>query len=184
MSAPENLENIAKNFNIDIDFLRGISAEEIRYLVDRCPFVQIVCPDENLAPQEVEILKAKTDWPIHFYGDAMSSSPGPLIFNTMHKKKDYEGDFEQSGGGKGTLIKQAWDTAEQMVEIAKKHGWTSIHIADGHPLMMRAIWIHAEKLALPLTGFTPNEHDKQVRRQLALSPNDLELLKKAIQPKK
>jgi hypothetical protein len=37
---------------------------------------------------------------------------------------------------------------------------------------------------IPLTGFTPTEHDKQVRKQLALSPNDFEVLIKEIQLRK
>ena len=112
----------------------------------------------------------------------MSSSPGHLLFNTTFKHpKNKDEDGGDSGGGIGTLVKQAWDTAEQMVEIAKNHGWKSISIADGHPLMMRAVWIAAEKNNIELTGFTPKDHDWQVRTQLALSTNELEVLKKSIQ---
>jgi hypothetical protein len=171
MTIDKNIEDAAKKFNLDVNYLRSISPQEILYLVDHCPFLQIVCADPKMPGHSAEILTATTGWKIHFYGDAMSSSPGHLLFNS-------------DGGGKGTLTKQAWDTATEMVEIAKNHGWSSINLADAHPLMARALWISAEKMNIPLTGFTPTEHDKQVRKQLALSPNDFEVLIKEIQLRK
>lgn len=168
MSINENMKNAAEKFNLNLDWMRSISPKEILYLVDRCPFLQIVCADEEAPALSVQILRAKTDWPIHFYGDAMSSSPGPLLFDTSIK-------------GRGTLVKQAWDTADEMAEIAKNHGWKNLSIFDAHPLMMRALWIASEKHGLNLGNFTPNDHDWQVRTQLALSSNELEVLKKSIQ---
>ncbi len=184
MSLEENIENAATKLNIDFDWMRALSPQEILYLVDQCPFVQIVCADPKVVGQSVEILTANNGWKIHFYGDAMSSSPGHLLFNTTYKRNTEAGDDgDQGGGGIGTIIKQSWDTAEQMVEIAKEHGWPSINIADGHPLMTRAIWIAAERMGIPLTGFTPSSHDWEVRTHLALSSNDLEVrLRNAIQP--
>lgn len=167
MTLDKNIENIAEKLNVDIDWLREISPQEILYLVDRCPFLQIVTADPEIYGQEVEILSAKTDWKIHFYGDAMSSSPGELLFNeAIH--------------GKGTIFKQAWDTSVEMLEIARDHQWKNITAADGHPLMLRALWINAEKMGLNVIGFTPSRIDWNVRARLALSSNDFEVLYKQI----
>lgn len=179
MSIEKNIKTTETKLNIELDWLRSITPQEILYLVDHCPFLQIVCPDPKIEGHGAEILKANTEWPIHFFGDAMSSSPGHLLFNGTFKRENKEEDGE-AGGGKGTLVKQAWDTAVEMVEIAKNKGWTSINVVDGHPLMIRALWLAAEKMNIPLTGFQPGERDKQVRKQLELSPNDFEVLKKAI----
>lgn len=170
MTLDKNIKDASEQFKLDLDWMRSISPQEILYLVDHCPFLQIVCADAKAPAQPVQILKAKTDWPIHFYGDAMSSSPGPLLFNTAIE-------------GKGTLVKQAWDTADEMAEIAKHQDWKNLSIVDGHPLMMRALWIAAEKHDLSIQNFTPNDHDWQVRARLALSSNELEVLKKSIQPR-
>ena len=77
---PDDVKAIADKLNIDINLFRDISPEEIQYLLDLCPFLQIVdtvlhyVGDDQ--PPEVQFIKARTGWTILDYGDAMSSSPG------------------------------------------------------------------------------------------------------------
>ena len=183
----EYVENAANKLNIEVDYLRQISPEEIKYLLDRCPFLQIVDPHINeKVDTSFQLLTASTNWDIHSYGDALSSSPAKFMFGGG----DYawhDIDIEQGSGfgdivnpGKGTLIKQAFDTAREMVDLAAQRQWSAVKIIDGHPLMMRSAWIRAGQLGLALSGFVPDVYDEDVRNRLGLSEMEFELLRRQV----
>jgi len=192
INEPQNFEQLAKDasekLGVDIDVMREITPEEILYLLDHCPFLQIVNLEVGLGNEEVSLVKADSGWVIHDYGDALSSSPGRLLFGGGYI---LSGDEDEEGGGgsglvegKGTVHKQAFDTAMQMVEIAHRHGWPGFHTIDGHPMMMRAAWIMAGKLGLQVTGFEPSVHDEQVRERFDLSETEIEALKQKVRSNK
>ena len=134
----KNLDEISKKLQIDINILRDISPEEIQYLLDCCPFLQVVdtvLHYTNEQPPEVQFIEAKSGWKIFDYGDAMSSSPGEGILGFAEYKRlkdNEENDDGSEGGGKGTIWNQAFMTAVEMAEIAKARGWKGIQIIDGH----------------------------------------------------
>jgi len=185
----KNIQDMAKKLNVDIDLLREISPEEIQYLLDHCPFLQIVGPTVELKETEVKIVQSESGWDIHDYGDALSSSPGRLLFGggdfRLYLDEDEEGG---SGGaiinpGKGTIRNQAFVTASEMVMMAQEHGWGSIAIRDGHPLMKRAAWIKAGELNMGVEGFEPTGDDKRVRERVTQSSDEFKTLKESIKPK-
>lgn len=186
----KELENKAKKLGVDLEELqqnvfRTISAEEILYLLDRCPFLQMVCSNAEIEPHAVEIMPAATNWPIHNYGDAMSSSPGPLLYNSGFYRTRREEDDDEGGSGivtlgSGTIVKQAWDTACEMVALAKHLNWAGVILVDGHPLMRRAAWLKAMQIGLRVEGFEPNTQDLKVQNRLNLSETDIEALKQQI----
>jgi len=49
----QQIQEASKRLNIDVNVLREISPEEIQYLLDRCPFLQIVGPSMELEPEKV-----------------------------------------------------------------------------------------------------------------------------------
>lgn len=179
-SAPKNPENFdpevqkaLKELGININWKRGFDLSEFLYLLDRCPFLQIVDtnPHDEAALTPLKLITAKSGWKIHQYGDAMSSSPGLLLFGggdfriNPDKKKDEEG-----GGiinpGKGTIINQAVVTALEMVELAHQLGWAGIKIVDGHQLMVWAAWMQAMDLGMDLTGYSPSAQDFVKRNRI------------------
>ncbi len=186
----ELVEKASEKLHVEIDWLRSITAEDIIYLLDHCPFLQIRDPNAELENQELKLIAADSGWTIHDYGDAMSSSPGAFLYGGGYFRISTSGEEDDEGGsgivnpGKGTIRKQAFDTAMQMVEMAKANGWSMIEIVDGHPLMERAAWIKAEKSAITLTGFEPQEEDYKVRDLLDLSESDIEVLRKGLRSKK
>lgn len=162
----ENLETEARQalreLGIEnIDWKRRITAAEVLYLLDQCPFLQIT--DTALAVateiQPLKLIEAKSGWKIHDYGNALSSSPGELLFG---KQKD----DDEGGGGAGTIVNQAVITAFEMVELAKQHGWTGIQLVDGHPLMAWAAWMQALDSGLEIEGYTPTANDHSKRRRI------------------
>ncbi len=174
-----DFEAVSKKLNIDVDILRDISPAEIQYLLDHCPFLQIV--DTVLhyigeTPPEVQFVDAQSGWRILDYGDAMSSSPGEKILGFAEYKR-IKDDGEEDGGGQGTIWNQAFITAIEMVELAHLHGWKGIQIVDGHRLMKRGAWIKASQLGLPVVGFEPTEKDEKIRERIDMSPNEYELLR-------
>ena len=176
-----------ERFNLELDYLRYISPEEMLWLLDHCPFLQVVNPNAvSEDTKAVEIIRAESGWPIHDYGDAISSSPGPLIFGGGFFRISSDEDDEGGGivnPGKGTLIKQSFDTAFTIAEMAARRGWLTINIIDGHPRMERALWIRAEQLGLTVEGFEPDERDEKVRDLIEKSDAEIEQIRKEIQPK-
>lgn len=172
---PDEVKAVADKLNINVDLFRDISPEEIQYLLDLCPFLQIVdtvlhyVGDDQ--PPEVQFIKARSGWTILDYGDAMSTSPGKKILGLT-------GDEEE--GGRGTVWHQAWITAVEMIEIAKMRGWAGIQMMDGHRLMKRAAWAKAANEGLPIVGFEPSEEDVQVRNLVDMPATQFALFRHRI----
>lgn len=181
----DEINEVARKLHIDPDWARKITPEDIQYLLDHCPFLQMVNPDVEPESRSVELIPADSGWIIHHYGDAMSSSPGELLYGDYQPGKynlqdDEEGDGGKGRRGRGTIVRQAFETAMQMVELAQKFGWKNIMIVDGHRIMKRAAWMMAESLGMGVKGFQPNKHDFEVRRRTEMSETQLESLRKTL----
>lgn len=182
----DTVKRIVDKLNVPVDWARHISPEEILFLLDKVPFLQMLNPDAGLVSSEdVRVVQANSGWDIQVYGnDSMASSPGRLMMGGGFRTG--EDDDEEGGGGQlidpctGTVVKQAWDTAQQMVDMAKEQGWASINIADGHPLMTRAAWVQAKGVGLAVEGFEPTAHDEKVRQLVGRSDLDIESIKHEI----
>ncbi len=170
----QTLEQLGINPNIN--WRERLKVSDVLYLLDHFPFLQMV--DGGTAPQStapLNIITAKSGWNIQDYKDALSSSPGMLLFGGGDFRivlPGEEGDGEGGGvinPGKGTIVNQAVATAFEMIEIAQRYGWASIKLVDGHPLMMWAAWMQALDLNIPLTGYEPSEHDRAKRRRIKRS---------------
>lgn len=182
----QNLDEISKKLQIDINVLRDISPEEIQYLLDMCPFLQIVDTVMHYTeeqPPEVQFIEAKSGWKIFDYGDAMCSSPGEGILGFAEYKRLKEGGDEDEGGS-GTIWNQAFLTAAEMAEIAKARGWKGIQIIDGHRIMKRGAWIRALDIGLPVVGFEPTADDSRVRARVGMSTSEIEALRHKIKPRR
>lgn len=176
------LEDVSKKLNIDINVLRDISPREIQYLLDMCPFLQIVDTvlhfvDEQ--PPEVQFIEARSRWTILDYGDAMTSSPGNRILGLGSYGRE---DDEE--GGSGTIWNQAFLTAIEMVEIAKSRGWRGIQVVDGHRIMKRGAWIKALESGLPVSGFEPSQEDERVRQRIEMGAEAYEALRHQVTPQR
>lgn len=140
-----------------------IRHEDVEYLLNRYPFLQIISTDPKFPEEGIQtkLIDAKSGWTIHDYGDAMSASPGELLFRRYEEE-------EEGGetGGTGTIIKQAYITAQEMVKIAASKGWPGIDIVDGTPIMKWATWMAALDRELLLNGYEPTEDDHKKRARL------------------
>lgn len=175
----EELEAAAERLGVEVDILREVSPEELRYILDLCPFLQVVDTvlhyiDEP--PPDVQFIQAQSGWKIFDYGDAMCSSPGEHILGLYDssKRNKKEGDGE---GGDGTIWYQAISTAAEMVAMARARGWKGLQIVDGHCIMKRSAWIKALEEGLPVAGFEPSEADKKVRARVSMSQSEYETLR-------
>jgi len=153
---------------------RDISPSDIEYLRSRCPFIQILNIDATFEHYtSVHFIRAKSGWTIQDLDDGLCTSVGsfmfggtdnPLIEDPENKDPDLLEEFINAG--KGTVIKQAFDTAHEMVEMIK-HRWKGgIEIIAGSDLMKWALWVAAEENKLKLIGFEPTEEHKQRRTRL------------------
>ncbi len=103
----------------------------------------------------------------------MSSSPGQLLFAGGDFRLLLEDEDGSDGGiinpGKGTLVKQAFDTAAEMIRLAQQFQWRGVEIVDGHPLMQWAAWMQTEDDAYPMTGFNPTDKGSTKRERVKRS---------------
>ena len=110
----------------------------------------------------------------------MSTSPGPHILGSGAFRVSMGDDDDEGDGGsgmlnpgKGTMINQAFLTCYDMVQIALKNGWKSIHVVDGTRIMGRGLWIHGEREGLIVTGFEPDEQDLRAEYLVNASIDEL-----------
>lgn len=153
------------------DWNRPVLHQDVEYLLNRYPFLQIITTDENPVMTPVQLIRAESGWVIHEYGAAMSSSPGEFLFaggNWQLFMAEEDGDNGDAtvNPGKGTVIKQAFDTATEMMAIAKQKGWPGIFIVAGSPVMCWAAWVAAQELKLEIQGYEPTAEDKRKRDRL------------------
>lgn len=157
----------------NIDWNRNVSAGDVIFLLDQCPFLQIMDTGLQLAAElpPLKIITAKSGWKIHDYGNALSSSPGELIYGkpgVRRPRADEDGGSQggEGGSGVGTLINQAVVTAFAMIEIATQYGWAGVRLVDGHPLMAWAAWVQALEAGMEMEGYSPTAKDYAKLRRL------------------
>lgn len=153
-----------------IDWQRHISAEDLLYLLDHCPFLKITAIDGG-TPAPLKIFPSNSGWNIHYSGDIIESSPGELLFN-------------HGLPGKGTIVNQTVVTGMEMIELAQKMGWKSIQIIDGHPLMAWAAWMEAQDLGLAIEGYVPTQKDYEKRKRVLDARAHKELIRPTKKPQK
>lgn len=166
----------------------AINEDIISYLLNSYPFLQIVSTNALFLDEVVpNFIKAKNGWIIHDYGEAMSASSCNLyssadyyslssFINGLDNSKDGEGGESGEGTatlkpeGNGTLIKQAYDTATEMVELCLQKGWPGIKIIAGSPVMQWATWKTAEDYGMEVLGFTADKQAVNRKNRLKVIP--------------
>ncbi len=158
-----------------VDWSTAIKPSDILYLLDHCPFLQIVSAQAR-PTHEVKIIKAPSGWDVLDYGDAMTSSPGKLLFSDLEDFKRILKEEDENSGkgrtGRGTIYQQTFDTAAFMVAQAIAMGWHGIHIVDGHPKMQWAAWMAALDNQLSVSGFEPSKEDLAKRERVKRPESD------------
>lgn len=177
----------AEKLGIEIDdlLMLPMTHENLLYLLDQCPYLQIVNSEVSgqmtAAPK---LFKAQSGWTVLDYGDAMSSSPGELVFADsrpdphfltmgLGTRSGQEEDTE-GGSGRGTMVKQAVDTAAEMVFLAIQRGWKGVTVVEGHPRMRWAAWVMAGDHEFPMEGYEPSESDLARRKRLRRSRTEID----------
>jgi hypothetical protein len=165
----------------DVDWARKISAEDILYFLNQCPFLYISNTVLPLSPEKssLQIVTASSGWNIHNYGHALSSSPGEFLLGNYRSVRPQEEDERGRGDavavpGAGTVVNQAVTTAFAMVDLAIQQSWTGIQFVDGHPLMAWAAWMHALDAEVSLEGYQPTAKDFSRRRRIHQSLEELQ----------
>lgn len=147
-----------------------VRANDIAYLAKRWQFLQLVdLGGDQKSLEKPELITAKSGWTIINYGDAMATSPGKYLFGGGYFRI-HSSDDDEGGGGivnphKGTLVKQAFDSVAEMIQLVKTLGWVGAQIIDGHPDMQRAAWVEACRIGVRLEGYTPDMKAEEMRRR-------------------
>lgn len=162
----ENIQNV--------NVTRPVSAQEITYLINRYPYLRVFDAQADFSKifelPYPNFVRADTGWIMQDYGFYICSSLGDLLYGNYA----WALGADEEGGegaadlnpGKGTLVKQAFDTAAEMVALGKSHGWEAIHILEGNELMEWAAWLISEELGLKVEGYEPARQDKEKRDRL------------------
>jgi hypothetical protein len=173
---------------------RQLTTSELEYMFDRFTHIQIATPNHPKLPtySPPKIIQSRSGWAILNYGNAIASSPGDYLFNyagqpqyeAMKKKSaslaSHKGDDDEGGTDIGTLSKQRFTTAQDIVAAALKNGWDSIHIVDGEPLFIWAIWTHAQEKNIAVTGYKFNKEDQKRRERVYRSQLEDQLHRKGL----
>lgn len=169
-------------------FSWDLRTPDIQYLIDRCPFLQIV--DTKVVtdpPPEPEFTTLKSGWTLYDYGNALSCSPGLYLYagGDFRMRVAGEEDDGDEGAiinpGKGTLINQIYETAIEMVEIADDRAWEGLLIVDGQELMKWAAWVEAYDRGFHIYGYEPGDKAFAKRRRIRRTVKEEEEIRRVIQ---
>ncbi len=185
----------ASKLGIKIEHLLALpmTHEDILYLLEQCPYLQIV----NTGPGEMNshpnFIKAQSGWTIFDYGNAMTVSPGasflaetiedPLFLRGLGTRSSANGedvDDETGSGGFGTIVKQCVDTSAEMIYIAIQRGWQGVSIVEGHRRMQWAAWVMAGDHEFDLQGFTATDAEVEKRKRLRRTRAEIDQLSNEI----
>ena len=174
---------------------RDVNLNDIIYLSERWQFLEIKPAGENLPapPEKPELIEIKSGWTVvkkkNKRGETvMATSPGRFIFRGGYfqilwdeEEDDDEGGGGVVNGGHGTIIKQAFDSAAEMMRLAQAFGWEAVQIIDGHPRMQRAAWMEACRIGVKLRGYGPSmEAERQRRRIMSSSVDEMHEVLQAV----
>jgi hypothetical protein len=156
-----------------------ITPEMVSYLIDMYPYIQMVSSGNAKSFDRVKIDSCKDGWDICNYGDSMSSSPGKYLFGMGEGPAENDEDDDGEGGAGldvGTLVRQRYMTVQHMIALAIEQGWASVHVHDGHPLMMRDAWIEGQRQGIAVSGFEPTKRDAVVLDRINMSKDALDVI--------
>lgn len=136
-------------------YKRPATPEEVLALIDQWPFLQITNTNFNPDLQhDVQVQHLQSGWRALDYGNGLATSPGRLAFGDIQATADANA-IKTSG----TIVKQAFDSALELIQMARARKWEGIRIVDGHPRMLQALWIGCSEQHVSLEGYTPEEGD-------------------------
>lgn len=174
LELPENIAKIQSYIqeNFAAVQARATMPTDVLYVLNQCPFLQIVNADYSTYGEvNFKVHRAKSGWDIHDYGDALSTSPGALLYGGIRMPEDEEDDGGTDargldGKGVGTIVKQAVDTTIELVQLAIDKGWGGLLLIDGHPLMQWAAWMDSYDKGYNLQGYEANQADFEKRERI------------------
>lgn len=154
-----------------IDWDKPIRHSDVLFLLRQYAYLQVINSEadwENVPPLQFRI--APSGWVIHDYHEAISASPGPLLygpgnpeFKVRSEKEGEEGEGER---GTGSITQQTVDTAMAIVHLAIEKGWAGLEIISGTDLMKWAAWFAARGLDYPIHGYEATEKDEEKRQRI------------------
>lgn len=146
-----------------LEYDLSVTDEDILLYLNRHPYLQILNLDPTFEEfDSVKLTQSKCGWPIQDFGDALSSSQGEKMFDGIGAITLFADDEDDGAGasdltpGDGTVVKQAFDTAVEMVEMIKER-WSGLHIVAGAEVMKWAAWVVANDLGMEVYGYEPSK---------------------------
>jgi hypothetical protein len=83
-------------------------------------------------------------------------------------------DQAENPEARGTIVKQAVDTAAEMVFLAMQKKWPGITVLEGHERMKWAAWVMANDHEYPMQGYQPTDADVAKQERLRRSRAEID----------
>ena len=148
----------------DLDIFHTITSENIEYLLNLYPYIQIISTTAVFAePVDVKFITIENGWTVQDYEEAMCVSIGKNLYMGGEYHSLYDNKSEEKHG---TVTWQAINAAIKMAEMAQEKGWPGINIIDGTPIMCFTIWQAATSLGMTVEGFTPSKEDNDKAQRI------------------
>lgn len=152
----------------DIDWTADIRQSDIEYLTQRMPYLVLRNPQATtFKREEAKNIVSRTGWVIKDYGDTLQVSPGERLFadkNSFSDVSETEGEGEADfKPGAGTIIRQAFISAYEMVDIALEN-WGAVGFYEGSDLMAFAAWMACMDQQQDLFNYEPDAEAAKKRR--------------------
>ncbi len=176
---------------------REPSVEETQLLLDRLPhleMIRVIGEGEDLShPEWLDtgefgdplFLPNDFGWIIQYWpGDLTGEIPAIVSASIGHAWPepvfpDMMDDDMEEHSGRGTIVRQTFFTAAQLVGLAKDQGWQGIRFKGGTDAMKWSAWCFAEAFGVLTEGYEPTP--EALARQERVAPLVDEVKQAAIQ---
>ena len=164
---------------------RAPSPEEVQLIAGQCPFlelVRVVGKEDNTQNPELldtgelgepVMLPNEYGWIIQYWlGSLSGDTPAIISAGVAHawpepsfpERCSPDDDIDYTG--KGTLVRQSFYVAGQMIALAVDHQWHALELMGGSEQMKWAAWCFAQTFGLECRGYEPTEEDRGKKKRI------------------
>ena len=183
------MKGIDRHF-FDVDRTGNRAAQmdhmQARLLKEKLPFIQCVElkdeaqhytsiePDAAMGPSPWSF-RTSSQWPF-LYWPSEGDYPAAVMLSSSNLGKGYTQEedgyfFPEMKHLLGTQSNQIVLNAAELVGLVYECEWSGVHLVDGHPAMMWALWAMCRGQDIRCTGFDPSSADeaRYIRAEASLS---------------
>lgn len=157
-----------ERLELPVQLWSPITHEDVEYVCNYFyPFLRLANVSGNAGGSSLNpsFILLPNNWVVYDYINSLCTAVPHFYRKDIHgvsqEKQEKITETGDETGGEGTIVKQQFDAAFEIMNIAKERGWTAVQIIDGTQLIKFYAWIAAQELGISLEGFMPTDAERK-----------------------